>query len=191
MMNHVSALAYEAVHGHDDRAAWLKDLPWAHEPYYRFLRLMARSCKYMVEIGTRLGTSAAHLADGNRDGTVLTIDIDPSCAVVMNQIASEQGLVNLKAVTIESSKGASLIEQPIDLLFLDGDHTYVSAYTDYLTYRPHVREGGLIVFDDPNLSGEMQRVWDRVVDEKILLPELHHSGFGVACKRLVNTPLEL
>ncbi len=38
--------------------------------------------------------------------------------------------------------------QPIDLLFLDGDHTYDGVRADLLTYRPLVRAGGLIAFHD-------------------------------------------
>lgn len=183
MFSDIQQLAHLAVHGPDDRAEWLKDLPWAHEPYYRFLRLVAHGRRYSVEIGTRLGTSASHLADGCRDsGTVLTIDLDPSCAVVMQGIMQTRCLTNVVIATTESSKGISLVNQPIDLLFIDGDHTYESSYSDYLAYRPYVADGGLIIFDDPTLSDEMRRMWGDVVDEKILLPELHHSGFGVAIK---------
>ena len=36
----------------------------------------------------------------------------------------------------------------VDLLFIDGDHTYEGAKQDYLLYRTLVRPGGLIVFHD-------------------------------------------
>jgi predicted O-methyltransferase YrrM len=38
--------------------------------------------------------------------------------------------------------------EPIDLLFIDGDHSYCGAKSDFLRYRTHVREGGWIVFHD-------------------------------------------
>lgn len=36
----------------------------------------------------------------------------------------------------------------IDLLFIDGDHRYEGVQHDYQTYRPLVREGGIIAFHD-------------------------------------------
>lgn len=41
-------------------------------------------------------------------------------------------------------------ELPIDVLFLDADHTYDGCFADFNTYGMHVREGGLIIFDDYN-----------------------------------------
>jgi predicted O-methyltransferase YrrM len=39
-------------------------------------------------------------------------------------------------------------DKPVDLLFIDGDHSYGGAKTDFLRYSRHMREGGLIVFHD-------------------------------------------
>ncbi len=39
-------------------------------------------------------------------------------------------------------------EQPLDLLFIDGDHTYIGVRQDWEMYSPLVREGGMVVFHD-------------------------------------------
>jgi hypothetical protein len=36
----------------------------------------------------------------------------------------------------------------VDLLFIDGDHSYHSVLCDWLLYEPLVRPGGIVVFDD-------------------------------------------
>jgi predicted O-methyltransferase YrrM len=36
----------------------------------------------------------------------------------------------------------------LDVLFIDGDHTYDGVKADYQMYRPLVRKGGLIAFHD-------------------------------------------
>lgn len=39
-------------------------------------------------------------------------------------------------------------ETQVDLLFIDGDHSYSSVYFDYVLYRPFVSPGGIIAFHD-------------------------------------------
>jgi len=43
---------------------------------------------------------------------------------------------------------AILQDQKLDLLFIDGDHTYQGVRTDFEMYSPLVRAGGMIVFHD-------------------------------------------
>lgn len=43
---------------------------------------------------------------------------------------------------------AVLAGQPVDLLFIDADHTYLGVRRDFLAYGPLVRPGGLTVFHD-------------------------------------------
>lgn len=42
------------------------------------------------------------------------------------------------------------LNAPVDLLFIDGDHSYEGVKQDYLMYREFVRDGGLIIFHDIN-----------------------------------------
>lgn len=51
----------------------------------------------------------------------------------------------------------------IDLLFIDGDHTYGGVKSDFENYAPLVSSGGLVVFDDYNPHGHPDIV--RFVDE--------------------------
>ena len=48
--------------------------------------------------------------------------------------------------TAEEMRG--LLESPLDVLFIDGDHSYEGVYQDFVMYSPMVREGGLIAFHD-------------------------------------------
>src|SRR6266550_1401987 len=43
---------------------------------------------------------------------------------------------------------AGLLNRPVDMLFIDGDHTYDGVKADYEMYSPLVRPGGLIGFHD-------------------------------------------
>ena len=85
--------------------------------------------------------------------------------------------------------------RPIDVLFIDGDHSYDGAKKDFLLYRQFVREGGLIALHDivPDhrarlgkttgpYAGDVPRLWS---DVKSAYP--HHEfiadaaqdGFGI------------
>lgn len=55
----------------------------------------------------------------------------------------------------------------VDFLFIDGDHSYEGVKTDFLTYSPFVRSGGIIAFHDicehSKKSGcEVKKFWDEL-----------------------------
>jgi predicted O-methyltransferase YrrM len=60
-----------------------------------------------------------------------------------------------------------LRDKPVDLLFIDGDHSYSGVKQDYDQYRTLVRQGGLIVFHDilqnrfdPDI--QVAKLWDEL-----------------------------
>lgn len=55
----------------------------------------------------------------------------------------------------------------IDFLFIDGAHDYAGVKTDFLTYSPFVRSGGIIAFHDicehpPDAQCEVKKFWDEL-----------------------------
>lgn len=64
---------------------------------------------------------------------------------------------------LESLKN-SLDRESIDFLMIDGDHSYAGVKTDFLTYEPLVREGGLVGLHDivkhpPESGCEVEKFW--------------------------------
>lgn len=60
-----------------------------------------------------------------------------------------------------------LNSRPVDLLFLDGDHTYEGTSQDFAMYAPLVGTGGAIVFHDivetlPHLNCHVHRFWQEI-----------------------------
>jgi GT2 family glycosyltransferase len=167
----------------DARPAWLSGLQAQttdkedFAPYFRFLYELAREAGLSValEVGTHKGTSAAHLAAGSGDLHVTTLDIDPAAKPATEAL----GLANLHAVTADSMAFVP-DRHPIDLLFLDGQPTCAQVYSEYLRFRPWMRDGGLVFFDDLNLTENMKRLWPLIRDPKLRLDYLHYTGFGVA-----------
>ncbi|HUZ46426.1 MAG TPA: class I SAM-dependent methyltransferase [Terriglobia bacterium] len=62
---------------------------------------------------------------------------------------------------------AALRGQPLDYLFIDGDHTYEGVKQDFELYAPLVRKGGIIAFHDiaehsPAIGCEVSQFWNRI-----------------------------
>lgn len=191
ILNDVNEFANEVVANYDamdTRPSWLRELPGAVHPgeqYYLFLYLMLskfRESAACLEIGTRGGTAAFHMAYAtkNNGGFVTTVDIDPSCVVNVGIIASAHGIENICALAGDSTRMS--LSGECDVLFIDGDHTLRSSYGDYLQYRQLVRDGGFIFFDDTRLNPGMTAAWNAIADPKIEMPQLHYMGFGMAIK---------
>lgn len=56
---------------------------------------------------------------------------------------------------------ATLAKQPVDLLFIDGDHRGAAPLADYASYGPLVRPGGIIAFHDINSTAHpgVSQLW--------------------------------
>jgi predicted O-methyltransferase YrrM len=142
-----------------------------------------------VEIGSWQGKSTICIARGLRDKpqTMLTC-IDPFDASGDNESSDEYGNratdlggplrrafeENLKAADVRdivdvrpglSHEHAASFKEPIDLLFLDGNHSYESVRRDFEEWAPKIRAGGFLAMHDvvhPVHTGPRQ-----VVDECI------------------------
>jgi predicted O-methyltransferase YrrM len=51
----------------------------------------------------------------------------------------------IRSTSTEAAKGWS---RPIDLLFIDGDHSYEGVKNDWNLFHPFVRPGGVVLFHD-------------------------------------------
>lgn len=147
------------------------------EPYYRFLYLLAQTYqpKVIVELGTYIGTSARCLSLGAPEAQVITYDVNPAAA---EHLAGEE---RIEART-ENACYAMYKGEPIDLLYIDADHSFNTTMGEWERWLPHVRPGGLIVVDDTDLDDEMRRFMDHVRNyyhfDVLDLPGLHHTGMA-------------
>lgn len=75
--------------------------------------------------------------------------------------------------------------RPIDVLHIDGDHSYVGAAMDYTMYAPLVRPGGVILLHDVANTRhplvDLERLWDEVRGESgyVIASKGRPVGFGV------------
>lgn len=109
----------------------------------------------ILEIGTGWGESAKFFSDIKPSWKVYTIDAfglygDGRIYSHWNHDAIKTINQGLGANVIQILANSSTVpwELPLDVLFIDGDHTYEGCKKDFERFSSFVRPGGLIIFDD-------------------------------------------
>ena len=172
----------------------------------RFLQLVRdRAPRRVCEIGTSAaGTLYALTRVAAAEAVILSVDISiPQTARTLREKLAKPGqrIVSIEGDSqSEGTKAAveeALAGEPLDVLFIDGDHSYSGVRTDFELYAPLVRPGGVIGLHDinedyatrkgistPAISGEVPRFWrelreQHVTEELIADPEQDGYGIGV------------
>lgn len=113
----------------------------------------------IVEIGSWKGRSTIWLAAGAKLGgrRVFAIDPhvnsreDPDAATLADfrRNIEQAGLSDVvEPLIISSADAATLFEGPVELLFIDGDHSYDAVLRDAELWLPKLAEGATVMFHD-------------------------------------------
>jgi len=73
-------------------------------------------------------------------------------------------------------------EHSIDLLHIDGTHTYEAVKSDYDQWRPRLADGGIVLFHDTNVRERefgVWRLWQELIEAHKHFSFLHGHGLGV------------
>ena len=146
--------------------------------------------KRVVEIGTSMGGTLylwTRLAQA--DATIISADLpggkfgggySPLRTPLYQSFARAQQKLHL--LRVDSHEKATLEQvkqllggEPIDFLFIDGDHTYEGVKQDWEMYSPLVRPGGLVAFHDIAMNyddTQVKRFWDE------LTPKVRHREYA-------------
>ncbi len=150
------------------------------EALYRMICSLAPQT--VLEIGTaRGGTLYLWAQAATSSATILSIDLPggefggsyPACRIPFYQaFARENQKLHLLRADSHSPDTAERVRslfgsQPVDFIFIDGDHTYEGVKSDFLQYSPLVRSGGIIAFHDilprtdlPDI--QVDRFWNEI-----------------------------
>jgi hypothetical protein len=138
------AVAYEARYTHD---ALQK-----HEELAAFLAIVADldPLRIIVEVGAYAGGT---LWAWQQLGDVRVIGVDlPPPGRPSGPTVNDDGMTVILGDSHDPATMEQLVAhldgEPIDMLFIDGDHTYEGVKADYELYSPLVRPGGIVGFHD-------------------------------------------
>lgn len=141
----------------------------------RFLYGLARAAtpRRVLELGTNLGVSAAHLGlalartadEGRREGRLVTLEGAPALADLSRLHLAELGLarrVDVVTGRFADTLPGALASGPFDLAFIDGHHEEEAAVGYAEAIRPHLVPGALLVLDDVEPGRPVRRAWRRL-----------------------------
>jgi predicted O-methyltransferase YrrM len=134
------------------REALLRGARQKPSEFAELLRLVRRmKPRVIVEIGAGEGGATYGLRLAAPGATVVSIDMDKTVATILGDSHAPATIAALRGV---------LQGRPIDVLFIDGDHSYEGVRADFEMYAPLVRSGGIVTFHD-------------------ILPHPAYPGYGV------------
>lgn len=181
-----------ARHAKADRMSFASGLGESSYILYGLTRSMKP--EVCVEIGSARGRSACFIGMAlNENGLGKLFAIDPHTQTSWNDNESvhtydimRQNLVRLGvAEQVEilrqtSEQAAKSWSRPIDLLFIDGDHSYEGVKRDWDLFVPHVRDFGIVIFHDTLWELKPDPSWSRAdMGVPRFVEELRQQGFPV------------
>lgn len=155
----------------------------------------------VLEIGTLNGGTLFLLAcAASRDARLLSLDLrqyNHAHRFLFRHFGCRSQKIHVQRIDSHAEETRRWVEewfdrQPLDLLFIDGDHSYEGVRRDWELYSPLVRPGGLIALHDivegPEWAvGEVPRFWREVRDTLDDVVELVESrdqgGYGIGVGR--------
>lgn len=150
----------------------------------------------ILEIGTGWGESAAFFSALKPEWKIYSIDGfglygDGRIYSEWDHNAVKKISLGLPPNVIQILGDSSKIpwELPIDLLFIDGDHSFEGCYSDFKQFHNWVREGGLICFDDYNqpnnpANGVKKVVHSILEDDPAGYHLIHYGYYAAILKKL-------
>ena len=110
-----------------------------------------------LEIGTYFGASASLMSMSPKKTNIVAVDVgDDKRETILSNIKKfglEQNNFDFIAGDSKSKKTIDSVKSlvnGVDILYIDGDHSYYGVIEDFLNYKDIINPGGYIVFDDYN-----------------------------------------
>lgn len=192
----LSGIGYGRIHWGDRKQ--IRNQP---DAYYYFLAGVARLLRAQgaIEIGTHCGGSARALWSGIADeegGLIVTVDITQESdehLAAYPRIKKVMGDANRPEIL--RNVAGQIGDKPVDILFVDADHTFMPTYLNYCMYSTAFRPK-IAIFDDAVRNESMREAWHFIsrsvpsgdaVNAADIVPDIRpqaaNPGFGVVLLR--------
>lgn len=159
----------------------------AEIPALKTLARMLPANPVVINIGAGAGTSGLAFLESRPDLTIYTVDIQDESSPFgclegeRNELLAGGYVLGERWHQIHGDSkaiGRNWFYGPVNLVFVDGDHSYEGAAGDITAWLPHIEKGGIIAVHDYNkqelpatADGPHPVAWDgvnRAVDELLV-----------------------
>lgn len=179
---------------------WLGHIPFAAE-LIRRLRP-----EVLVELGTYTGSSLATFCQAAEESGVATrcygVDLwegdvhmgafeESMYQEVSEYFASQHPTTAVLVRSLFDDAAPKFADGSVDLLHIDGTHTYEAVRNDYETWKPKLSKRGVVLFHDIHVTRRMvgdkanafgvRRYFDSIKSDYLYAEFSHSYGLGVLC----------
>jgi predicted O-methyltransferase YrrM len=164
-----------------------------HRQFAEFL-VETKNPDVVVELGVDYGYSTFVFANSlqGKQGKIYGIDLFAgdihaghrnTYEFVMDTI-QRQNLTQVEIVKGEFTEVSKNWSVPIDILHIDGLHTFDAVKTDYENWSPFVKDDGIILFHDIASFPDIARFFSNVDGGWHKLYFVHSAGLGILTKNI-------
>lgn len=162
---HSSVVVSASRNSEDQRtysSQWIAEVSSIPPDWGTCLYLLAKNARArtILELGSCAGFSGCYLASAGSCERLITVEGSPGLAEIadghLRQVTTRATVVNaFFDDALDDLPGMA----PIDLVFIDGDHTHDGRHRYFGRVQPYLSRGALVVFDDLHLSEDMWQTW--------------------------------
>ena len=168
-------------------SGWTARISSVRQYWGSFLCLLASAArsKAILELGSCIGISGSYLASAESCEDFTTVEQSPLLASLatmnIHQVARDARIWNTSFDDALDQLLPSL-KGKFDLVYIDGHHEKEPTlhYTNRLL--PHLKEGGLFVFDDIHWTSGMLEAWQAITRKPGLSLTLDLGRFGIGIR---------
>lgn len=185
--------------------------PWSGHKYFAYDLVRNTKPKHIVELGSHLGCSLFSMAQAIKDAKLKTrIDaVDTWKGDEHAGFYSEEVFETVKRIKVKDYPNVDMHllrmtfdkarkkykKNSIDILHIDGLHTYEGVKHDFDTWFDTVKDDGIILFHDTAVKKwgfGIYKLWDELKKDYKTLEFTHSFGLGVMFKspKTYNTYLK-
>ncbi|MBR4215230.1 MAG: class I SAM-dependent methyltransferase [Bacteroidales bacterium] len=162
----------------------------------KYGRLLQRTANFLqprkiLELGTSLGVGTLYLSSGSPDSKIITIE---GCTSIHNFARESFAVNNAQNIEAVNSGFDEVLDnlitenQDIDLVYIDGNHTYQATMDYYELFSRCLESGAVLLFDDINWSKGMSKAWREIVKDSKSTVTIETARMGIVFLNPKLTP---
>lgn len=145
---------------------------------------------HFIELGTSLGVSAAYMALSRCEIKGQSIDFNPNSIQIANELFQEYNIQNVQfhCGKFEDVLPQLLVEKNIDLVYIDGDHSYEATIHNLNLIRPFLNDKSVVILDDIRWSEDMFSAWEEIIQYSEFNYTIDFGRIGLIFKTQNQSP---